>query len=203
MGGAGSGKSTVINVLKQWLHIILKQEGDNPDNPYVIVLAPTGTAAVNVRGQTLHSALGFNFGNKHYSLSDKKRDETRSLLKNLRVIIIDEMSMIRSDLLYQLDLCLREITQKENRLFGGISIYFMGDIMQLKPCQGAFIFDEPLNNDYLLPYLCKSTWDSLDVIILEENHRQGEDHEYAKILNRLRIGKQSTDDIDSLRSRIR
>ena len=113
LGGAGSGKSTVINVLKQWLHLILKREGDNPDNPYVVVLAPTGTAAANVRGQTLHSALGFNFGNKHYSLSDKKRDETRNLLKNLKVIIIDEMSMIRSDLLYQLDLRLREVMQKE------------------------------------------------------------------------------------------
>ena len=75
IGGAGSGKSTVINVLKQWIHLILRKEGDNPDLPYVIVVAPTGTAAANVRGQTLHSAFGFNFDNKHYSLSDKKRDK--------------------------------------------------------------------------------------------------------------------------------
>ena len=121
LGGAGSGKSTVINILKQWIHLILKREGDNPDCPYVIVVAPTGTAAANVRGQTLHSALGFNFGNKHYSLSDKKRDKVRKLFKNLKVLIIDEMSMIKSDLLYQLDLRLREIAQKPNRLFGGIA----------------------------------------------------------------------------------
>ena len=53
-GGAGTGKSTVINILKQWCHLILQQPGDDPDYPYVIVAAPTGTAAANVRGQTLH-----------------------------------------------------------------------------------------------------------------------------------------------------
>ena len=75
-GGAGSGKSTVINILKQWVSIILQKSGDNPEDPFVLVTAPTGTAAANIRGQTLHTALGFNFGNQHYSLSDKKRDET-------------------------------------------------------------------------------------------------------------------------------
>ena len=182
LGGAGSGKSTVINLLKQWIHLILKREGDNPDFPYVIVTAPTGTAASNIRGQTLHSSLGFNFGNKHYSLSDKKRDETRCLLKNLRFVIIDEVSMIRSDMLYQLDPRLRKITQKENQMFGGISIFFMGDIMQLRPCQGSFIFDEPKCKDYLLAYQCKTHWDSFDVILFEENHQQAEDHDYAKFL---------------------
>ena len=57
IGGAGSGKSTVINVLKQWFHIILRKEGDNSDHPYVVVVAPTDTAASNVRGQTLHCIL--------------------------------------------------------------------------------------------------------------------------------------------------
>ena len=131
LGGAGSGKSTVINILKQWIHLILKKEGDDPSLPYVIVTAPTGTAASNVRGQTLHSAFGFNFGNKHYSLSDKKRDEMRSLLTNLRVLIIDEMSMIKSDMLYQLDLRLRQITQKKNKLFGGISVFLFETALAL------------------------------------------------------------------------
>ena len=203
IGGAGSGKSTVINILKQWIHIILKKEGDNPDCPYVIVTAPTGTAAANVRGQTLHSALSFNFGNKHYSLSDKKRDKTRSLFQNLKVIIIDEISMIKADLLYQLDLRLREITNKKNKMFGGISIFFFGDIMQLRPCKGTFIFDEPTCKDYLPQYICKALWDTFDVILLEENHRQGDDHSYAEILNRIRIGQQTESDMDILRERVR
>ena len=203
LGGAGSGKSTVINVLKQWLHLILKTEGDNPDHPYVMVVAPTGTAASNVRGHTLHSSFGFNFGNKHYSLSDKKRDQTRRLFQNLRVLIIDEISMIKADMLYQLDLRLREITEKENKLFGGLLIFLMGDIMQLRPCKGAFIFDQPLCDDYRLPYLCNPHWDSFEVINLEENHRQGDDHSYAETLNRIRIGEQTETDMDDLRKRVR
>ena len=178
MGGAGSGKSTVMNVLKQWLHLVLRREGDNPDHPYVVVVAPTGTAAANVRGQTLHSAFGFNFGNKHYSLSDKKRDTARTMFKNLKVVIIDEISMIKSDLLYQLDLRLREIKQKDNKIFGGVSVFF-GDIMQLRPCQGSFIFDKPMCEDYHLPFLCNTHWKSFDVIFLEENHRQGDNYMYG------------------------
>ena len=88
-GGAGSGKSTVINILKQWIQLILQTSGDNPDCPYVFITAPTGTAAANIKGQTLHSAFGFNFGNEHFSLSDKKRDEKRSQLHNLKAVIID------------------------------------------------------------------------------------------------------------------
>ena len=114
-GGAGSGKSTVINIMKQWIQRILQTSGDNPECPYLLVTAPTGTAAANIRGQTLHSTFGFSFGNEHYSLSDKIRDEKRSNLKNLRFVIIDEISMVKADLLYQLDMRLREITQKHEK----------------------------------------------------------------------------------------
>ena len=112
MGGAGSGKSTVINILKQWMQFILESPGDSSDCPYILVTAPTGTAAANIKGQTLHSTFGFNFGNEHFSLSDKRRDEKRSQLQNLRVVIIDEISMVKSDLLFQLDMRLKEVTQK-------------------------------------------------------------------------------------------
>ena len=49
-GGAGSGKSTVINILKQWIQLILQTSGDNPDCPYIFITAPTGTAAANIKG---------------------------------------------------------------------------------------------------------------------------------------------------------
>ena len=61
-GGAGSGKSTVIDVVSQHVEKILRKPGDNPDHPYILKAASTGTAAANIRGQTLHSALSFNFG---------------------------------------------------------------------------------------------------------------------------------------------
>ena len=98
-GGAGSGKSTVINALAKWVHYILQKPGDDPDCPYIIVSAFTGSAASNVNGQTLHSICSFNFGNDFLSLSDKKRDEKRKLFKNLEVFIIDEISLVDADML--------------------------------------------------------------------------------------------------------
>ena len=157
-GGAGSGKSTVINVLKQWCHLILQQPGDDPDCPYVIVAAPTGTAAANIRGQTMHSAFNFSWGNEYFSLSDKVRDSKRNLLKNLKLVIIDEITMVKSDQQFQLDKRLREVTQKTNKIFGNVSIFYVGDIMQLKPCKGSYIFDRPTNPDYMIDYQLGSHW---------------------------------------------
>ena len=74
-GGAGSAKSTVISTLVQWMEKIFHKEGDNPDHPYILVCAPTGTAAAVVHGQTLNHSFSFNFGNEYMSLSDKAREE--------------------------------------------------------------------------------------------------------------------------------
>ena len=81
-GGAGAGKSTVIDVVSKWCHLIMQKEGDDENCPYIIKTAFTGTAASNIEGQTLHTAFGFNFDNRHYSLSDKIRDEKRILFQN-------------------------------------------------------------------------------------------------------------------------
>ena len=96
-GGAGAGKSTVIHLVSKWCHTILAKSGDDIVCPYVIKTAFTGTAASNIEGQTLHTSFGFNFDNKHYSLSDKKRDEKRLLFKNLKILIVDEISMVKAD----------------------------------------------------------------------------------------------------------
>ena len=73
-GGAGAGKSHAINSLAQWIQFILQRPGDEVNSPYVIKTAFTGAAASLIDGMTLHSAFGFEFGNKHYSLNDKVRD---------------------------------------------------------------------------------------------------------------------------------
>ena len=127
-GGAGTGKSTVINVLSQQMEKILRTSGDNPDHPYIIKAAFTGTAAANIKGQTLHNAFSFSFGNEFYTLGDKARDERRCQLENLMVVIIDEFSMMKADMLYQLDLRLREVKEKPDLHFGGVSIFLFGDI---------------------------------------------------------------------------
>ena len=92
-GGAGAGKTTVIDILAKWCHSLLSKEGDDTDCLYIVKTAFTGTAASKVEGQTLHTSFGFNFDNKHYSLSDKSRDEKRIMFRNLTIIIIDEVSM--------------------------------------------------------------------------------------------------------------
>ena len=84
-GGAGAGKSTVINVMAQWVQLILQKEGDDTNFPCVLKVAPTGTAASNIEGQTLHTAFNFSYDGKIMSLSDKSRDQKREILKNLKM----------------------------------------------------------------------------------------------------------------------
>ena len=202
-GGAGAGKSTVINLVTKWCHMILSKEGDEIECPYIVKTAFTGTASSNVEGQTLHTAFGFTFDNKHYSLSDKKRDEKRNTFKNLKMIIIDEVSMVKADMLYQLDLKLQELKEKVGIPFGGVAILDFGDILQLRPVMGAFAFEKPKNPEFHATFKLHNRWEKFQVLNLEINHRQGEDKEYAETLNRIRVRKMNEDDITKLKTRVR
>ena len=202
-GGAGAGKSYAINALAEWITYLLQRSGEDFNCPYVIKTAFTGAAASLIEGMTLHSAFGFDFGNKHYSLSDKIRDARRNILKNLKMIIIDEISMVKADMLYQLDLRLQEIKEKIGVAFGGISIFCFGDILQLQPVCGKFIFDRPSNPSYYLTFELDGRWKKFSVMNLEINHRQGKDKEYAEMLNRVREGKQTDADLEKLKEKIR
>ena len=201
-GGAGSGKSTLINVISQYVHHILRREGDDPDCPYVILSAFTGTAAANIEGQTLHTLFSFNFGAGHMSLSDKMRDQKRSLYKNLKMLIIDEISLVDADMLYKIDLRLREITQI-GVPFGNVAILVLGDLMQMRPVSGRYIFLQPRNPQFYLTSEIDPLWHKFECINLEINHRQGEDKDYADTLNRIRVGKETTDDVKILKERVR
>ena len=174
----------------------LRQEGANPEHPNMMPCAPTGTAAGHIDGQTLHRAFNLPFRNEYISYSDKLLDFRREQLKNLQFVIVDEMSMMKSDQLFQLDQRLKDIKQKPNIDFGGISVILLGDITQLPPVQGKFIFDEPACDKYR----SGDAWDPLSekfsVINLVTNHRQGSDKDYADLLNRMRIGECTDDDIN-------
>ena len=202
-GGAGTGKSTVIDVLSQQMEKIVRSPGDNPDHPYIIKAAFTGTAAANIKGQTLHSAFSFSFGNEFFSLSDKARDERRDQLENLLIVIIDEFSFIKADMLYLLDLRLREIKQVSDVVFGGVSVFLFGDILQLRPVLARYIFEDPTSERFKLAFLICSLWNLFEVVILRTNHRQGEDKVYADILNRIRTGEFTEDDVKTLETRVR
>ena len=98
---------------------------------------------------------------------------------------------------------LREVKQQPTLLFGGVSVFLFGDILQLKPVKGRYIFEQPISESFMLPYLTASLWKKFDVVILKHNHRQGEDKEYADILNRLRIGEVTEEDVKILETRVR
>ena len=111
--------------------------------------------------------------------------------------------MVSCDQLYKLDMRLREVKQQPGKVFRGVAVFVFGDLLQLKPCQARFIFEEPRCTDYHLGFYSAPLWQSFQVINLVENHRQEGDRDYANLLNRIRIGQVTQDDLDILRTRIR
>ena len=132
-GGAGTGKSMLINLTTLWVQKILINSGDDPCSPYLVLAAPTGMAASNIEGQTLHTAFKFTFGNQYKSLSDKNRDLQRDFFKNVEVIIIDEFSMMKSCQLFHLHMRLCEVKQND-KVMGGLCVLMFGKL--------KFIFEE-------------------------------------------------------------
>ena len=98
---------------------------------------------------------------------------------------------------------MQEITEKIGTPFGGLAVFVFGDMMQLKPCMGRFICEEPLNKDFRMTHALSPRWEMFKVILLENNHRQGNDKTYAELLNRLRVGKHTKEDIALLKTRCR
>ena len=151
---------------------------------------------------TIHSAFGFKFGNEHQSLSDQKKKELRKNLSCLKLLIIDEMSLLGSDMLYRIHVRLCEIFQTE-ALFGNISVILVGDLMQLPPVKATYIFQEPSRDSHLKAFhSVQNIFESFTPHVLEYNHRQGESKVFAETLNRIREGEMSQDDIELLKSRL-
>ena len=98
---------------------------------------------------------------------------------------------------------MREIKQQTDLLFGGVAVFFFGDILQLRPVKAPYIFEEPRSETFQLAFLTNSIWEKFKVVLLTYNHRQGEDKEYANILNRIRVGNMNEDDVKKLESRVR
>ena len=131
-GGGGVGKSKTIKVCSQWVEHILRRGGDNPSKPRILLMCPTGMAASVIDGMTICSSLDLSFGHKYKVLSDQKMAYFRSQFEELKVIIIDEMSMVGADVLYKIHRRLTDIFQN-NQPFGGLSIMFVGDMLLLWP----------------------------------------------------------------------
>ena len=152
-------------------------------------------------GATINSTFDLYFGHEYKPLTDEKMALFRSELEELKFLIVDEMSMVSSDYMYKMHHRLTDIFQNDQP-FGGIGIMFVGDLLQLRPVKGSFIFQSPRNSAYSSHFEDSSLWHNLEAISLKHNHRQGENSYWTQALNRLRIGELTGDDIDLLRSRL-
>ena len=200
-GGAGVGKSVLIRTLYQTLHRMCCSEcGENPEDTRILLCAYTGLAAYNINGSTLHNAFCIepNKKLKYKPLSDEKRNTLKTKYRYLTVVIIDEVSMVGSDMLSYLYLRLQEV--KGNRHpFGGIHVLLVGDLFQLRPVGDSWIFANR-SGDY--SPLAANLWQEFfKMFELTEIMRQKDDAPFAEILNRIREGRQTERDISVLNSR--
>ena len=209
-GGAGAGKSTVIDTLTKISQKIVAQDGDDLDCPGIVKVAFTGTAASNINGVTAHSMFNLSFGSKGYTKIDpKKLDSKRAQLKNFFMLVIDEISMISADILYATEARCQEITQRYDLPFGGVAVFVFGDMMQLRPVMAKWIFQKPTCESFHSLHEIAPRWPMFRSIVFEINHRQGEDKAYAELLNRVRVRVDERnnplppDDLELLRSRVR
>lgn len=190
-GKAGTGKSSL---LKYFI---------SNTNKKLVVLAPTGIAALNVGGQTIHSF--FRFPPKTITANRIEPDYVRAeLFKNLQMVIIDEISMVRADLMNGIDIALRRNRNKLNEPFGGVQMVFIGDLFQLPPVVkendreyilktygGQYFFDATCIREF------KYHFKELSTIF-----RQSEEQpEFKTMLNNIRNNSVEFDDMVLLNSR--
>ena len=200
-GGAGVGKSVIIRTLYQALHRLLcSDSGQNPKDIRILLCAYTGLAAYNIQGSTLHSAFCIEPNKKltYKQLSDDKRNTLQTKYKKLAVLIVDEVSMVGNEMLIFLYQRLQEVKCNQEP-FGGVHIILVGDLFQLRPVGDGWIFSNVTSN---YASLAPNLWQShFTMFELTEIMRQKDDSQFAELLNRIREGKHTSDDINLLQSR--
>ena len=139
-GGAGVGKSVVIRALYQSLYRILNlKEGENPDDKRILLCAYMGFAAFNISGQTICSAFHRKMFQKNTNhLSADELNTFRIKYRHLKVVIIDEISMVGNKTLNFINTRLQQLMGTKE-VFGGLSVIAAGDLYQLKPIGDFFI----------------------------------------------------------------
>ncbi len=196
-GNAGTGKSTLLDHFR------------NHTKKNIAVVAPTGVAAVNVRGETIHSFFSFppNITPEHAAYTAKKTKKTKIYLA-LEILIIDEISMVRADLLDSIDSFLRSV-RKTNLPFGGVRLIMVGDLHQLSPVV-TNSEQESLAKLYPSPYFFSSRvfgklldglYSQFIFIELQTIYRQT-DKVFIDILNRLRNKQTTSEDLRRLNQRL-
>ena len=190
-GKAGTGKSTLLKVIRDAL------------TENYVILAPTGVAAVNIGGQTIHSFFGFRPDITIEKVLRRKHPRNPDVYKNLEVLIIDEISMVRADLLDCVNTFLTMHGPEKGRPFGGVQLIFIGDLYQLPPIV-TYKEKEIFSEMYLSPYFFDSKAFSeteFKIVELTKIYRQTE-QEFIDILNAVRNKSVDDDLLFTLNKRV-
>jgi len=196
-GKAGTGKSTLL----EYFRAHTKKR--------IVVLAPTGVAALNVRGQTIHSFFRFK---PHVTLESVKKvrrrvkdglnDDDESIYKKLDAIVIDEVSMVRADIMDCMDRFMRLNGRKRKEPFGGVQMIFIGDLYQLPPVVTSKE-KEIFTTHYTSPWFFDArVMDGLrmEFIELEKVYRQ-KDESFISLLNAIRNNSVTDKELEMLNQR--
>lgn len=198
-GKAGTGKTTFLKYLREH------------SSKNMIVAAPTGVAAINAGGVTLHSLFQLPLhpflpteNNKQELLSRIRYQKQRiQLLRKMELLVIDEISMVRCDVLDAVDAILRSVRRNHHAPFGGVQILFIGDLFQLPPVAKRDEWDNLLGNYYSSPFFfdSKAVKEQTPLLIeLTKIYRQKE-QSFVDLLNKVRNNYMDKDDFDELNGR--
>lgn len=205
-GKAGTGKSTLLRYVHQ--HTSKKH----------VLLASTGIAALNIGGQTIHSFFKLPFRPLAPDDPDLRRNKIfdvfryskshRELIRSLELIIIDEVSMVRADVIDAMDKLLRAYTGRNTLPFGGIQMLFVGDLYQLEPVvksEERKILERFYRSHFFFAARIFQTTDydrcHLIGIELRKVYRQ-EDADFVAILDRIRAGQMTQTDLQILNQQV-
>jgi ATP-dependent DNA helicase PIF1 len=190
-GRAGTGKSTLLKCLRDLLE------------HKMVVVAPTGLAAVNVGGQTIHSFFGLP--PRLVRKDDIRRSRNAGIMRKLKFLVVDEVSMVRSDLMWAIDQSLRVNRGKSREPFGGVRLAMFGDLHQLPPVVNEGEMAAHLETEHGGPFF-------FDVGALREGYGTGlielsevfrqRDQALIDVLNKVRDGEAGEDDLALLNERV-
>jgi len=190
-GRAGTGKSTLLGLFR------------DTTKKRCVFLAPTGVAALHIRGQTIHSFFGFP--PKLITHEEITKRKNHRLYKKVEAIVIDEISMVRVDMIDAIDRFLQK--NRENSLpFGGVQMIFFGDLFQLPPVVASAFERKYLQQHYSSQYFFSALVmdrikESFEMIELHEVYRQ-KDKGFVRMLDSIRTRTFDIDDLEHINTRI-
>ena len=177
-GRAGTGKTTLVHYLRSQL------------TEQVVVVAPTGVAALQVKGVTIHSFFRFP-PRLIFPETDIKKLKDRRLYNKLGVLIIDEISMVRADMVDAIDMFLRVNGPREGHPFGGVQVIFVGDLFQLPPVVRSEEMEVLRDRGYDAAYFFNAkvlNRNEITYIELKKIFRQ-KDQYFTELLNQVRMNQ--------------